>query len=118
MKDLETRTKEFALRIIKLSAFLNGSSKEAAILSRQILRSGTSIGANYRETKRARSKAEFISTMGICLKEAEEVKYWLELLEEAELVTNQQINPLKMEINELISILVTSIKTAKKHGKE
>lgn len=92
--DLKIRTKAFALRIIKLSSSLGTKSREANVIGHQILRSGTSVGANYREAYRARSKAEFTS-IGICLKEAEETTYWLELLEDSSLVTRQKLFKLK-----------------------
>ncbi|MEM6885669.1 MAG: four helix bundle protein [Verrucomicrobiota bacterium] len=113
-QDLRERTKAFALRIIKLSASINKHSEEARIISRQLLKSGTSIGANYAEATRARSKAEFISILGISLREAEESLYWIELLESANIVTGKSIEPLKAETRELIAILVTSINTTKK----
>ena len=112
--NLKHRTKNFALRIIKLSASLGTKSREANVIDHQILRSGTSIGANYREAFRARSKAEFTSTIGICLKEAEETAYWLELLEESGLVSGEKLLPLRTETNELIAILVSIKKSSRK----
>ena len=78
-KDLAARTKDFARRIIRLYAALPKETV-AQVLGKQVLRSGTSVGANYREASRGRSKAEFISKIGDCLKEIEETEYWLELL--------------------------------------
>jgi four helix bundle protein len=83
--DLRTRIKSFALRIIKLYSSLPKTT-EAQVIGKQILRSGTSVGANYREGYRSRSDAEFISILGICLKELEETTYWLELLNESNIV--------------------------------
>ena len=82
-KDLRQRTKNFALRIVRMFSALPKTT-EVQILGKQVLRSGTSVGANYREAFRARSKPEFISKCGDCLKEVEETAYWLELLVDAE----------------------------------
>ena len=79
-QDLKPRTKAFALRIIRMYSKLPRSSPVAQVLGKQVLRSGTSVGANHREASRSRSKAEFISKIGDCLKEIEETEYWLELL--------------------------------------
>ena len=79
-KDLKPRTKAFALRIIHMYSKLPKNDTVAQVLGKQVLRSGTSVGANYREASRSRSKAEFVSKSGDCLKEIEESEYWLELL--------------------------------------
>jgi four helix bundle protein len=86
---------------------------EAQVLGKQVLRSGTSIGANYREAYRGRSKAEFIAKCGDCLREIEETAYWLELLVEANLVSAGKLAPLRNEIDELTAIFVTIIKKSK-----
>jgi four helix bundle protein len=88
-------------------------SAEAQILAKQVLRSGTSIGANYREAYRGRSKAEFIAKCGDCLKEIEETAYWLELLVDARIVSSAKLAPLRQEIDELTAIFVTIIKRSK-----
>ena len=90
--DLIVRTRDFALRIIRLSTSLP-KSNEALVLGRQILRSGTSVGANYREASRARSKAEFVAKVGDCLKEADETLYWLELIAASEILPSQRLKP-------------------------
>jgi four helix bundle protein len=82
-------------------------------LGKQVLRSGTSIGANYREAQRARSKSEFISKIGDCLKEADETSYWLELLLEENFVPVKRLQPLLDETNELLAILTTISKRSK-----
>src|SRR5271170_3195887 len=105
-QDLIPRTKAFALRIIQMFAALP-KTEVARVLGKQVLRSGTSVGANYREASRGRSKAEFISKIGDCLKEADETAYWLELLTEEEIISRKRLEPLLKETNELISILVT-----------
>jgi four helix bundle protein len=112
-KDLRERTKLFARRIIRLFCALPKSEVAAQILGRQLLRAGTSIGANYREAWRARSKAEFISKIGDCLKEADETMYWLELLLEENFISARRLQPLLDEANELIAILTTIAKRAK-----
>ena len=114
MHDLRQRTKDFALRIIKLYTALPKST-EAQVLGKQILRSGTSVGAHYREATRARSTAEFISKIEGGLQELEETLYWLELLIEAEIFSQQKMRNLLEEAEALIAILVTSVKTAKKN---
>jgi len=111
-KDLPLRTKNFARRIIRLYVSLPKETV-AQVLGKQVLRSGTSVGANYREANRARSKAEFISKIGDCLKEADETAYWLELLIDESIVSPQKLAPLLKEANELIAILVTISKRAR-----
>ena len=106
-KDLRPRTKMFARRIIRFYAALPRTSVVAQVLGKQVLRSGTSVGANYREAYRARSKAEFISKIGDCLKEADETLYWLELLLEESFVPARRLQPLVNEANELVAIFTT-----------
>lgn len=110
--DLAARTKLFARAIIRMSAQLSRDAA-AQILGRQVLRSGTSIGANYREASRSRSKAEFIAKVGDCLKEADETAYWLELLAEENSLPSSILAPLQQEADELIAILVTISKRAR-----
>jgi four helix bundle protein len=90
---------------------------EAQVLGKQALRSGTSVGANYREATRARSTAEFVSKVGVGLQELEETDYWLELLADSDIVPEARLTDLRNELNELTAILVSSIKTAKKRMK-
>jgi four helix bundle protein len=111
-KDLAARTKSFARRIIRLYVALPKETV-AQVLGKQALRSGTSAGANHREASRTRSKAEFISKVGDCLKEADETAYWLELLADEEIVSRKRLESLLQETNELISILVTISKKAR-----
>lgn len=111
-KDLVLRTKNFACRIIRLYVALPKETV-AQVLGKQALRAGTSVGANYREANRARSKAEFVAKVGDCLKEADETAYWLELLADEEIVPKNRLEPLLQETNELISILVTISKRAR-----
>jgi four helix bundle protein len=111
-KDLHDRTKRFALQIINMFTALP-KTIEAQVIGKQILRSGTSVGANYREAYRSRSRAEFIAKTGDCLKELEETAYWLELLEESSIVEGKRLSELQTECDELIAIFVTIIKKSK-----
>jgi four helix bundle protein len=111
-KDLAARTKNFARRIIRLYVALPKETL-AQVLGKQVLRAGTSVGANYREANRARSKAEFISKIGDCLKEADETVYWLELLVEESVVRQKRLLPLLQEANELVAIFVTISKRSR-----
>ena len=86
---------------------------EAQVLGKQLLRSGTSIGANYREAYRGRSKAEFIAKCGDCLREIEETAYWLELLVDTQIVASEKLQPLREECDELTAIFVTILKRSK-----
>ncbi len=113
-RDLKTRTKAFALRILKLVDALPKTAAGRALAS-QIVRSGTSIAANYRAACRAKSTADFIAKMGIVEEEADETLFWLELLDESELVTPAKLTAIKQEANELIAITVASIKTARRN---
>src|SRR5688572_620098 len=110
--DLRQRTKAFALRVLRLYAALP-SRTDAQVLGRQLLRSGTSVGANFREAYRARSDAEFIAKVGDSLKELDETAYWLELLAEAEIIAAERLAPLQDECNQLIAIFTTISKKAK-----
>ena len=115
-RDMGERTKAFALRIIRLYVALPKTT-EAQVIGKQVLRSGTSVGAHVREGKRSRSNAELISKIECGLQELEETVYWLELLVDAGIVKTDQMKELLEEANELIAILVTSAKTLKKQGK-
>lgn len=107
------KSKNFAIRIIKFYKYLCDEKKEF-VLSKQILRSGTSIGANIRESKNAQSKADFISKMNIALKEADETAYWMELLWESEIIEKSQVKDLYELNTELIKLLTAIIKSSKK----
>ena len=112
--DLKRRTKAFALRILKLVDALPKTTAGRALAS-QIVRSGTSVAANYRAACRARSTADFIAKMGIVEEEGDETLFWLELLEESELVSATKLATIKQEANELIAITIASIKTARRN---
>lgn len=111
-QDLRTRTKSFALQVIRLFSSLPKTT-EAQVLGRQLLRSGTSVGAHYREAKRARSDAEFISKIEGGLQELEETVYWLELLVDSGIVAGDKVADLCKEAEELTAIMVSSAKTVK-----
>ncbi len=113
--DLSLRTKQFALRIIRLYSALP-TTTEAQVLGKQLLRSGTSVGAHYREATRSRSTAEFVSKLGGGLQELEESGYWLELLVESGIVKDKRLLNLLGEVNELTAILVSCVNNAKKRG--
>jgi four helix bundle protein len=114
--DLKARTRDFALRIIRLYATLPKTS-EAQVIARQLLRSGTSVGAHYREATRARSAAEFVSKLDGGLMELEETLYWIELLEGARLAEPASLRPLQVECDELIAILMACARNAKREHK-
>jgi four helix bundle protein len=112
-EELKKRTKDFALKIINTVESLP-KSKTGDVIGRQLLRSGTSVGANYRSACRARSSADFISKMTIVEEEADESIYWMELLIEGGLLDKQRLNSNISEAKELLSITVSSINTARK----
>ena len=109
---LDNKTKLFALRVIKLSRYLMEEKKEY-ILSKQILRSGTSIGANVREAQRAQSRKDFVAKLNIALKESYESEYWLELLKVGEYITLKQFESLFSDCRELTNILSQIVITSK-----
>lgn len=112
--DLRQRTKAFALRIVKLVSALP-NTLVARTIAGQVLRSGTSVGAQYREACRSRSTAEFISKMTSAAQELDETAYWLELLSDSGIITPIRLEDLHGETQELLSIFTASIKTAKKN---
>ena len=111
--DFRARTKSFALAILRLYSQLPNKA-DVQIVGRQLVRAGTSIAANYREACRARSKAEFISKIGQCEQEADETMLWLELLKEGCQLVSTLLDELLIESNEIVSILVTMSKKAKR----
>ena len=110
--DLRERTKEFALRIIRTVSDLPKTA-EAQVIGKQLLRSGTSVGANYREAYRGRSKAEFVAKCGDSLRELEETAYWLELLVDGKMVSSEKLSAVRQECDELIAIFVAILKRSK-----
>src|ERR1035441_2389733 len=113
-QDLKPRTKAFALRVIKMYSKVPKNDTIAQVLGKQVLRFGTSVGANYREASRARSKAEFVSKTGDCLKEIEETEYWLELLVDSGCVSSAKMASLLDETRQLIAIFTTINKRSKR----
>ena len=111
-KDLRDRTKHFALSIIRMFSMIPKTT-EAQVLGKQLLRSGTSVGANYREAYRGRSKAEFIAKCGDSLRELEETAYWLELLVDGKMISREKLSAVRQECDELIAIFVTILKRSK-----
>lgn len=109
---LADKSKAFAIRIINLYKFLCKEKKEY-VLSKQLLRSGTSVGANIREAKFAQSKNDFISKMSIALKEISETEYWLELLTETGYISTKQSQSLMNDCTEIIKLLHSTVKTSK-----
>jgi four helix bundle protein len=114
-QDLRTRTKAFALRIIKMSQALP-RSREANVLVQQVLRSATGMAANYRAAGRSRSKAEFIAKIGIVVEEADETVFWLEMLLDSGMVRPEKLQNLLAEATQLVAIFTASRKTAKSQG--
>lgn len=116
LRDIGERTKAFALSIVRLYAGLPKMTV-AQVMGRQLLRSGTSVGAHWREARRSRSNAEFISKVEAGLQELDETRYWLELLDESGAAKSAEYGILKAEADELAAILVTCARNAKEHRK-
>jgi four helix bundle protein len=109
--ELKQRTKQFVLRIMKLVNALPNTIS-GRVIAKQIMRSGSSVGANYRAACRARSNAEFIDKLGIVLEESDETEFWLELIMEGDLLPNDKVEALKKEAEEITAIMAASRKTA------
>lgn len=112
--NLKERTRQFALAMIRLVEELP-RTRTAEVIGRQLLRCGTSVGANYRAACRARSRADFIAKMGIVEEEADESAYWLSLLVDAGILSHEQAEPLADEADQLVAIVVSSINTARRN---
>ena len=110
--ELKARTKSFALRIIKLTRAIPKNDDAGRVIARQIVRSGTSVAANYRASCRARSQAEFVSKIGTVEEESDETALWLELLVESGIISSRKLCALLNEANELTAIMAASRKTA------
>ena len=106
---------DFAIRIVRLYRYLCGTRHEF-VLSKQVLRSGTSIGANVSESRHAQSRADFITKMSIALKEADETFYWLQLLYASDYLSQRQAESILKDCDELISILSSVVKTSKQNS--
>ena len=114
-EQLKARAKRFAVRIVKLSASLP-KTDQARVIGKQVLRSGTSMAANYRATCRARSKAEFAAKLGVVVEEVDETVYWLELLQEAGILDREAMDGLYEEANELLAIFAASQRTVRSNN--
>jgi four helix bundle protein len=113
-EELKKRTKVFALRILRLTAALP-NTVEAKVIRNQLARSGTSVGANYRASCRARSRAEFIAKIGTVIEECDESAFWMELIIEGEMLSATQVESLLKEANEITAMMTASRKTAQDH---
>jgi four helix bundle protein len=115
-QDFAKRTMLFGLRVIRLVESLP-KSQIAYVIGNQLLRSGTSVGANYRSALRGKSRADFIAKLGIVEEECDEALYWMQMLIEADIMKTSRLAELMNEANEIIAIVVSSIKTARSRGK-
>src|SRR3989442_6277454 len=113
--EMKSRTKAFALRVVRVAEALP-RSRAADVIGRQLLRAGTSVGANYRAVCRARSLADFVSKMGIVEEEADECAYWLEVLADSGIMSASRLSDLRRECDQILSIIVASIRTAKRRS--
>ena len=116
-EEMKTRTKEFAKDIINLCRKLP-NNREGRLIGNQVFKSGTSVAANYRAACRGRSKAEFIAKLGIVEEEADETLFWLEVIEEMNIYDPSSVDSLMQECDEIIAIMVSSVKTAKRTRKQ
>ena len=112
---LQRKSKAFAVRIIKMYQYLCEEKKEY-VLSKQVLRSGTSIGANTHEGFYAQSRADFISKLSVALKESSETSYWLTILYKTDIINGEMFHSLKKDVDEIIRIIISTVKTAKKNA--
>jgi four helix bundle protein len=115
-EELKSRTKKFALRVIKLVNALP-KTQVGKVIGNQLLRAGTSVGANYRAVCLARSQADFVSKLGIVLEETDESSYWMELILEAALLKPERMKDIMQEAKELTKIFMASLKTSKQNRK-
>ncbi len=115
--EFKRRTFLFGVRVVRLTEALP-KTDAARVIGKQLLRCGTSVGANYRAAARARSRADFISKMGIVEEECDEAIYWIEMLCELDLLERKRVEPLLAEANELLSITISSIKTARQNSQK
>jgi four helix bundle protein len=110
--ELKDRTKKFALRILKLADALHGTLS-STVVAKQIIRSGTSVAANYRSTLRSRSEQEFISKLNIVIEECDETLFWLEMIIDSNMMQKDKVEPLRHEADELVAIFCSTQKTMK-----
>lgn len=112
---MKKRTKQFALQVIRLTESLP-NERTANVIGHQLLRSDTSVGANYRAAYRARSKAEFVAKLGIVEEETDESLFWMELLVESNIVSEEKLQSLMQEADEIVAIIVSTIKSTRKNN--
>lgn len=117
IRDFRERTFQFGIRCVRLVESLP-KSMSAQTIGRQLLRAGTSVGANYRAAVRGRSRADFVSRMGIVEEECDEALYWIDVLVELDVTSSKRVEQLRAEANEIIAITVSSIKTARKGARK
>ena len=110
---VQQKSYEFALRVVRLHTYLNNEKKEY-IISNQLFRAGTSIGANLAEAKYAQSRADFISKCHIALKESSESSYWISLLHDSDILSDTEYDSISQDLNELLALLTSIVKTSKK----
>jgi four helix bundle protein len=115
---MKSRTKEFAVRVMRLCSSLPGNNLVAKTIANHLVRSGTAVGANYRTACRSRSRREFIARLGIVEEETEESVYWMELILEAGFFSPKRLEPLMVEGREIVAMITASIRTLKKHSVE
>ena len=116
-EELKRRTKRFAISVLRLARTFP-RTEEARVITRQLLKSATSVAANYRATCRARSKAEFVAKIGIVVEEADETVFWLEIVEECGIVPGKKATPIRREADELLAIFAASQRTARAAGRK
>ncbi len=116
--DLRGRTFDFGIRCVRLAEALPKKGLAPDIVARQLIRCGTSVGANYRAAARARSRAEFVAKMGVVEEECNETLYWIDVVSELDLVKTSQLTDIRREADELVAITVSSIKTARTKTKQ
>ena len=115
-QDLKRRTKQFALRCMKLADSLPQNSTSARAIASQLVRCGTSVGANYRAACRGRSRSEFVSKLGVVEEEADESTFWMELICDGGIKPTRLVDPLRREADELTRIIVASIRSARRNN--
>ncbi|MBA4189450.1 MAG: four helix bundle protein [Planctomycetaceae bacterium] len=113
-EQMRLRTKQFTLRVLRVVAALPDNA-QGRVIAYQLMKSGTSVGANYRAVCRSRSRKDFINKLGVVIEEADESAYWLEVICEGQVLDPRLIGPLLTEANELIAIFTTARKTARSH---
>jgi four helix bundle protein len=115
-EEMRARTKQFTLRVMRVISALPESA-QGRIISHQLMKAGSSVGANYRAVCRARTRKDFINKLGVVIEEADESAFWLEVSGEGNVLDPQQLAPLLQESNEIVAILTAALKTAKKNNR-